>query len=73
MKFALTGASCFLIDSAEYYNNEEWVGKGIKESKIDRKNVFVVTKLSTTEGGRDGCLKSFQESLRKLDTVYIDL
>ena len=73
VKFALSDSKCFLIDTAEYYNNEEAVGKGIKESKIPRKDIFLVTKLSTTEGGREGCLKSFHESLRKLDTEYVDL
>lgn len=62
-----------MIDTAQYYENETEVGKGIKISGIDRKDVFIVTKVWYTNHGREDCLRSFNDSLKKLDTNYVDL
>lgn len=62
-----------LIDTAQIYGNEEGVGKGIKTSGIDRKEIFLTTKIWIKNVSYDGVMESFNESLRKLDTEYVDL
>lgn len=61
------------IDTASGYGNEEGVGKGIIESKIKRSEIFLTTKVWNTEQGYDKTLLSFEESLKRLQTDYIDL
>lgn len=63
------------IDTAQGYDNEEAVGQGIIDSGIDRKELFVTTKVSATimREGRDGVRKSIEESLKRLKTDYLDL
>ena len=61
------------IDTAAFYDNEEAVGKALKNSGIPREEVFVTTKV-WNENQRQGTVKqAFEDSLRKLDTEYIDL
>lgn len=62
-----------LIDTAQFYKNEVEVGKAIKESSVPREEIFVTTKLWNGDHGYDKALKSFDESLEKLDVDYIDL
>lgn len=60
------------IDTAQMYHNEESIGQAIKDSKIARKNIFITTKQlghSTLEKMEE----AFNESLRKLQTDYVDL
>ena len=61
------------IDTAQMYKNEESVGQGVKESGINREDIFITSKLSNTIRGYDATIKSFDESLRKLGTDYMDL
>ena len=61
------------IDTAAIYNNEEGVGKGIQESNVDRKDVFLVSKVWNTDQGYDATLKAFDASLERLGTDYLDL
>lgn len=61
------------IDTAAIYHNEEGVGRGIKESKVDRKDVFLVSKVWNTDQGYDSTLKAFDASLKRLGTDYLDL
>lgn len=61
------------IDTAMFYGNEESVGKAIKESCINRDEIFVCDKLWNSDQGYDSTLKAFETSLKKLDTEYIDL
>lgn len=61
------------IDTAAIYNNEQGVGIGIKESSIDRKDVFLVSKVWNTDQGYDSTLRAFNASLERLDTDYLDL
>ncbi|NAS13870.1 aldo/keto reductase [Poritiphilus flavus] len=61
------------IDTASAYQNEEGVGKGIISSGLERKEIFLTTKVWNTEQGYDQTLNSFDESLRRLQTEYIDL
>lgn len=62
-----------LIDTAQMYRNEEEVGQGIAESGIPREEIFVTTKLDNNNHGREQVTRSFDESLRKLGTGYVDL
>ncbi|NAY91598.1 aldo/keto reductase [Muricauda sp. JGD-17] len=61
------------IDTASIYNNEEGVGEGIKQSTVDRKDVFLVSKVWNTDQGYDSTLKAFDASLERLGTDYLDL
>ena len=62
-----------LIDTAQSYGNEEEIGKAIKESKIPRKEVYITTKIADENQGYQKALDSFQQSLEKLQTDYVDL
>jgi methylglyoxal/glyoxal reductase len=61
------------IDTAAIYNNEEMVGKAIKDSKIKREDIFITTKLWNSDQGYEATLKAFDESLKKLGVKYVDL
>jgi 2,5-diketo-D-gluconate reductase B len=61
------------IDTAQIYDNEAEVGKAIKESGIDRHAIFLTTKIWFTNFKKDDVRKSFEESLKKLQTDYVDL
>lgn len=62
-----------LIDTAQAYFNEEAVGSAIKKSGIDRKDIFLVTKIWVSNGGYEKAKASIDESLKKLQTDYLDL
>lgn len=62
-----------LIDTAQAYFNEEAVGNAIKNSGIDRKDIFLVTKVWISNAGYEKAKKSIEESLKKLQTDYVDL
>lgn len=61
------------IDTAQAYGNEETVGKAIKNSGVPRDQIFLTTKVWVSNGGYENARKSIEESLKKLDTEYIDL
>ena len=61
------------IDTASVYNNEEGVGKGIRESGAQRKEVFLVSKVWNSDQGYDSTLKAFDDSLDRLQVDYLDL
>ena len=62
-----------LIDTAHVYQNEEAVGAGIKKSGIDRKTLFVTTKIWVDDSGYEPAKKAFQTALDKLQLEYLDL
>ena len=62
-----------LIDTAQAYGNEEGVGRAWRKSGIARKDLFLVTKIWISNSGEGKAATSIDESLRKLDTDYIDL
>lgn len=62
-----------LIDTAQAYYNEEGVGNAISKSGIDRKDLFIVTKVWISNNGEARATASIDESLRRLRTDYIDL
>ncbi|MBL8994346.1 MAG: aldo/keto reductase [Spirochaetia bacterium] len=61
------------IDTARAYNNEEDVGRAIRDSGIPRKEIFVTTKLARGEMGYDRTLRAFDESMDRLNLGFIDL
>jgi len=61
------------IDTAAAYGNEASVGKIIKETELNREDVFVTSKLWNTERGYDKTLRAFETTLSKLGTDYLDL
>ena len=61
------------IDTAARYMNEESVGDAIRESKIPREDIFVVTKLYDTDHGYEETLMAFNKSLGKLGMEFVDL
>ena len=81
--FMLNGESCInavssaiqtgyrMIDTAEAYGNEKEVGKGIKKSGIDRKEIFLVTKVNFKS--YEDAERSVMQSLENLQKDYIDL
>ena len=62
-----------LIDTAQAYYNEEGVGNAIAKSNVKREDIFLVTKVWISNAGEAKAARSIDESLRKLQTDYIDL
>ncbi|MBQ2824006.1 MAG: aldo/keto reductase [Oscillospiraceae bacterium] len=61
------------IDTAAAYENEEFVGAGIKRSGIKRDELFLTTKLWNNVRGYDETIAACEDSLKKLGTDYVDL
>jgi diketogulonate reductase-like aldo/keto reductase len=61
------------IDTAQIYGNEKEVGQGIQKSGIDRKEIFLTTKIATSNLTPSRIRITFEESLERLNTEYIDL
>ena len=81
--YSLTGAECYnsirsaldsgvrLIDTAYMYNNEEEVGRAIRDSNVPREEIFVITKIYPTQ--YDNTEQAIEMALDKLDIGYIDM
>ena len=61
------------IDTAQGYGNEESVGIAVKKSGIDRKELFITSKLTNSEHGYDRTHAAFEDTMKKLDMDYLDL
>ena len=61
------------IDTAKAYANESSVGKAIRDSGLDRSEVFVTTKLPAETKSYQGALDDFETTLKNLDLGYVDL
>lgn len=61
------------IDTAQSYFNEEEVGEALVKSGVPRKEIFLTTKIWVEHYGYEACKASIEESLRKLQTDYLDL
>lgn len=61
------------VDTAQAYGNERQVGQGIQASKVDRDDIWLTTKVWRDKFRSEDVLSSVEESLRKLETDYIDL
>ena len=62
-----------LIDTARMYNNEKYIGAAVRASGIPREDIFITTKLWTNEHGKNNTLRAFNDSLKQLNTDYVDL
>lgn len=81
--YNLTGDECYnsvksaleagvrLLDTAYMYNNEEEVGRAIRDSRISREDIFVITKIYSTQ--YDNPEEAIDMALEKLDIDYIDM
>lgn len=61
------------IDTASFYENEEEVGKAIKASDVERKDMFITTKVWNDEQGYDETLKAFDRSISRMNLDYLDM
>ena len=61
------------IDCAAIYGNEKEVGLGIKESNVDRKNLFITSKLWNDVRGYQETIDAFNQTLSDLQLDYLDL
>ena len=62
-----------LIDTASVYENEEEVGQGLQESGMKRDELFITSKVGNDEQGYEGTLRAYDQSLKRLQTDYLDL
>ncbi len=62
-----------LIDTASFYGSEEGIADAIKTSGVKRVDLFLQTKLWHTEAGYDSTMRAVEQSLKALNTNYIDL
>ena len=62
-----------LIDTAKIYGNEREVGIAVRESGVPRENVFVTTKVWTSDQGYESTLRACDASLERLGMDYVDL
>jgi 2,5-diketo-D-gluconate reductase A len=61
------------IDTAQMYRNEAGVGEAVRESGLDRSEIFVTSKLRNGAHAYDDALAAFDETLKTLDIGYVDL
>ena len=61
------------IDTAFAYGNEETIGKGIKESNIDRKDLFITGKLWNDDRGYENIINACKRTIKNLNCEYLDL
>ncbi len=62
-----------MVDTAQAYGNEEGVGNAIRKCGVPRSELFIVTKVWISNAGFEKAAASIDESLRKLQTDYVDL
>lgn len=61
------------FDSAQAYDNEHMLGEAWKKSGLKREDIFITTKIAVSNFGHKHALESFEESLKNLQTEYVDL
>ncbi len=61
------------IDTARAYGNEESVGSAVRDSGVNREDVFVTTKLRWEDEGFESTIEACEKSLNRLNCDYIDL
>lgn len=61
------------FDGAQAYDNEEYMGDAFKNTKVPRQELFITTKIMTSNMGMMTTTPSFDESLKKLEMEYVDL
>src|SRR5438132_6118454 len=60
------------FDSAQAYENEQFLGEAVKDSGLNRNEIFITTKIKTDNMGWR-MAETFDESLKKLQMDYVDL
>ena len=60
-----------MLDCAKWYNNEEIVGKAIKDSKVKREDLIVTVKFECDT--YENTIRNFEDSLKKIQLDYIDI
>lgn len=63
------------IDTAQFYTNEEQVGNSLRNSGLDRKEIFVTTKIMSPAGSPEATYEKVLGSVKKIDgeSGYVDL
>ena len=61
------------IDTAQIYQNEEDVGRAIKDSGVSRDDIYITTKLWLSNFGYDNTINAIKSSLWKLKISYVNL
>ncbi len=61
------------IDTAAFYDNEEGVSEGIRQSSLKREEIFITSKVWNSDQGYEKTLKAFDKSLKRMKTDYLDL
>ncbi|MCY0928864.1 aldo/keto reductase [Streptomyces sp. H27-H1] len=61
------------IDTAQMYGNEKEVGQAVRDSGLDRSDVFVTSKLANDAHSRDDALRAFDRSLEEMGLDHLDL
>lgn len=61
------------IDTAAAYKNETGVGKGIRDSRVPREEIFITSKLQNADHGYQKTVEAFEKTLRHLRVSYLDL
>lgn len=61
------------VDTARIYRNEAEVGRGLRDSGVERDQVWLTSKVPGTDGDRDGVEAAVEASLRDLDVDHLDL
>jgi 2,5-diketo-D-gluconate reductase B len=61
------------IDTAQMYGNESLIGQALAGASVDRGEVFITTKLNNHNHAADAVMSSTEQSLRDLQTDYVDL
>ena len=62
-----------LFDTASAYGNEEAIGKGLKISNINRKELFISGKLWNEDRGYDNIISACKKTINALDCEYLDM
>ncbi|WP_394436077.1 aldo/keto reductase [Streptomyces sp. SGAir0957] len=61
------------IDTAEMYGNEKGVGEAVRDSGVDRSEIFVTSKLNNGAHAHDDALKAFDRTMEELGLDHLDL
>ncbi|WP_288227212.1 aldo/keto reductase [uncultured Enterococcus sp.] len=61
------------FDTATIYHNEEWLGEALAQSDVKREDLFITSKVWNINTTYDETIAAFHESLKKLQTDYLDL
>lgn len=61
-----------LFDTAQMYKNESGLGEALEKNRIPRQDIFLISKVDNCNQGYERTLESFEKSLERLKTDYLD-